>query len=113
MLPAPLVEIVTSMPLFALAGDAASARKTLDAAGPPATGELAPSYRRIEGNLLLDYPSGADVRFVPAIDPMLAVGHDEAVVAQVVEEEAALGRKTYVIPVGGSSPVGAVGYVVG
>ncbi|SAL81179.1 CHAT domain protein [Caballeronia choica] len=35
------------------AGDAASARKTLDAAGPPATGELAPSYRRIEGNLLL------------------------------------------------------------
>ena len=35
------------------AGDAASARKTLDAAGPPATGELASSYRRIEGNLLL------------------------------------------------------------
>ena len=35
------------------AGDAVGARKTLDAAGPPATGELASSYRRIEGNLLL------------------------------------------------------------
>jgi D-cysteine desulfhydrase family pyridoxal phosphate-dependent enzyme len=66
-----------------------------------------------EGNLLLDYLYGAEVRFVPAVDPMLAVGHDEAVVAQVVEEEAARGRRAYVIPVGGSSPIGAVGYVTG
>jgi len=67
----------------------------------------------VEGNLLLDYLYGAEVRFVPAVDPMLAVGHDEAVVAQVVEEEAASGRQTYVIPVGGSSPVGSLGYVHG
>lgn len=67
----------------------------------------------VEGNLLLDYLYGADVRFVPAIDPMLAVGHDEAVVAEVVADEAAQGRTTYVIPVGGSSPVGAIGYVHG
>ena len=66
-----------------------------------------------EGNLLLDYLYGADVRFVPAVDPMLAVGHDEVVVAQVVEEEAAAGRQAYVIPVGGSSAVGALGYVTG
>jgi D-cysteine desulfhydrase family pyridoxal phosphate-dependent enzyme len=66
-----------------------------------------------EGNLLLDYLYGADVRFVPAIDPMLAVGHDEAVVAQVVQDEAANGRRAYVIPVGGSSAVGALGYVTG
>jgi len=68
---------------------------------------------QIEGNLLLDYVFGAEVRFVPAEDPMLAVGQDAAVVAEVVESEAAAGRTTYVIPVGGSSPVGALGYVSG
>jgi L-cysteate sulfo-lyase len=67
----------------------------------------------VEGNLLLDYLFGAEVRFVPAEDPMLAVGHDAAVVADVVREEAAAGRTTYVIPVGGSSPVGSLGYVSG
>ena len=30
-----------------------------------------------EGNLLLDRLFGARVHFVPAVDPMLAVGHDE------------------------------------
>lgn len=67
----------------------------------------------VEGNLLLDYLFGAEVRFVPAEDPMLAVGHDAAVVADVVGEEAAAGRTAYVIPVGGSSPVGSLGYVSG
>ncbi len=67
----------------------------------------------VEGNLLLDYLFGAEVRFVPAEDPMLAVGHDAAVVADVVHEEAAAGRTAYVIPVGGSSPVGSLGYVSG
>jgi L-cysteate sulfo-lyase len=67
----------------------------------------------VEGNLLLDYLFGAEVRFVPAEDPMLAVGHDATAVADVVREEAEAGRTAYVIPVGGSSPVGAVGYVSG
>lgn len=67
----------------------------------------------LEGNLLLDSLFGADVRFVEAVDPMLAVGHDEAVVAEVVRTEAAAGRKAYVIPVGGSSAIGAIGYVTG
>jgi D-cysteine desulfhydrase family pyridoxal phosphate-dependent enzyme len=66
-----------------------------------------------EGNLLLDQLFGAEVRFVPAEDPMLAVGKDEEVVAEVVREERAAGRVPYVIPVGGSSPVGALGYVSG
>jgi L-cysteate sulfo-lyase len=67
----------------------------------------------VEGNLLLDRLFAADVRFVAAVDPMLAVGDDEAVVAEVVREEAAAGRKAYVIPVGGSSAIGALGYVAG
>lgn len=67
----------------------------------------------LEGNLLLDRLFAADVRFVDAVDPMLAVGNDEAVVADVVREEAKQGRKAYVIPVGGSSPIGALGYVTG
>jgi D-cysteine desulfhydrase family pyridoxal phosphate-dependent enzyme len=67
----------------------------------------------VEGNLLLDYMFGAEMRFVPSEDPMLAVGRDEEVVAEVVREERAVGRTAYVIPVGGSSPIGAVGYVTG
>ncbi len=50
---------------------------------------------------------------MPSIDPMLAVGQDEAVVAEVVAEERAAGRVPYVIPVGGSSGVGVCGYVGG
>jgi len=65
------------------------------------------------GNLLLDTLYGATVRIVPSVDPMLAVGHDEAVVAQVVAEEQAAGRRPYVIPIGGSSSVGVFGYVSG
>jgi L-cysteate sulfo-lyase len=67
----------------------------------------------VEGNLLLDYMFGAEVRFVPSDDPMLAVGRDEDVVAAVVRQEQSAGRVAYVIPVGGSSPVGALGYVSG
>ena len=67
----------------------------------------------LEGNLLLDRLYGATVRLVPAIDPMLAVGQDEAVVAEVVADEEAQGRRPYVIPVGGSSGIGVFGYLSG
>ena len=50
---------------------------------------------------------------MPSIDPMLAVGQDEAVVAEVVAEEKASGRVPYVIPIGGSSGVGVFGYIGG
>ncbi|MDP3719444.1 MAG: D-cysteine desulfhydrase family protein [Acidobacteriota bacterium] len=67
----------------------------------------------LEGNLLLDHLYGATVRLVPSVDPMLAVGQDEAVVAEVVAEEESHGRRPYVIPVGGSSGIGVLGYVGG
>ena len=67
----------------------------------------------IAGNLLLDKLYGAEIRLVPSIDPMLAVGQDDAVVAEVAAEERAAGRVPYVIPVGGSSGVGVCGYVSG
>ena len=67
----------------------------------------------VAGNLLLDKLYGAEIRLVPSIDPMFAVGNDEPVVAEVVEGEKAAGRVPYVIPVGGSSGVGVFGYVAG
>lgn len=67
----------------------------------------------VEGNLLLDHLFGARVHIVPAVDPMLAVGHDEAAVHRVAEHLVAQGGRPYVIAVGGSSPVGALGYVAG
>jgi D-cysteine desulfhydrase family pyridoxal phosphate-dependent enzyme len=68
---------------------------------------------RVEGNLFIDYLYGAEIRFVNAESDLLAVGRDEEAVAEVVKNEAAKGRNAYVIPVGGSSGVGAVGYVTG
>ena len=67
----------------------------------------------VAGNLLLDKLYGAAIRLVPSIDPMLAVGKDDEVVAAVVAEERDAGRVPYVIPVGGSSGVGVLGYVGG
>lgn len=67
----------------------------------------------LAGNLLLDRLFGATVRLVASIDPMLAVGQDEVVVAEVAAEEVAQGRTPYLIPVGGSSGIGVLGYVGG
>ena len=67
----------------------------------------------LEGNFLLDHLFGAEIRLVPSTSPMLAVGDDAPVVAQAVADEQAAGRVPYVIPVGGSSPVGTLGYVQG
>jgi D-cysteine desulfhydrase len=59
---------------------------------------------RVQGNLLLDWLLGAEV--VWAGERPLA----EAM-AQVAEELQAAGRRPYVIPYGGSNPIGASGYV--
>lgn len=67
----------------------------------------------LSGNLLLDRLYDAEIRLVPSLDPMVAVGNDEPVVAEVVAEETRAGRIPYVIPVGGSSSVGVFGYVSG
>ena len=83
---------------------------TASGAAPSAASTSAPAD---EGNLLLDRLFGAQVYFVPSVDPMLAVGHDEAMVAEVASRIRARGGRPYVIPVGGSSAVGALGYVAG
>ncbi len=68
----------------------------------------------IQGNLLLDHLFGAEVHLVRAGDPRLATGPDEPEkVAEVVAALLARGERPYVIPLGGSSPVGALGYVTG
>jgi len=59
---------------------------------------------RVQGNLLLDRLLGAEV--VWAGERPL----DEAM-AQAAEELRAAGRRPYIIPYGGSNPVGASGYV--
>ncbi|HBY93108.1 MAG: D-cysteine desulfhydrase family protein [Ardenticatenaceae bacterium] len=55
-----------------------------------------------QGNLLLDTLYSAEIRLNP--DPPADWG------MQVVEELRAAGRRPYLIPVGGSNPVGAAGY---
>ena len=67
------------------------------------TGSDAVDYTR-SGNVLLDELMGAKIRHVPAgTDMTLAL-------AQVAAEVAALGRRPYVIPGGGSNAIGALGY---
>lgn len=69
----------------------------------------------LQGNLLLDRLFGATVHFIRANpDPRFAVAADEVEkVAEVVADLTQHGRRPYVIPIGGSSPVGALGYVAG
>ena len=69
----------------------------------------------LQGNLLIDHLLGAEVHFIgPNPDPRIAIGDDEAAkIAEVLETLRARGEKPYLIPVGGSSPIGAFGYVSG
>jgi L-cysteate sulfo-lyase len=57
------------------------------------------------GNVLLDTLFGAQVRIFPADANALELAEERA------EALRALGRKVYVIPSGGSTPLGALGYV--
>lgn len=59
----------------------------------------------IAGNLLLDYLLGAEVRVVPDKPARTAA------VTRVAEELRAAGERPYVIPTGGSVPLGAAAYV--
>jgi len=69
----------------------------------------------LQGNLLLDRLFGATIHFIQANpDPRFAVASDEVQkVDEIVEELTRSGRRPYVIPIGGSSPIGAMGYVAG
>ncbi|MBI2843899.1 MAG: D-cysteine desulfhydrase family protein [Armatimonadetes bacterium] len=66
-----------------------------------------PRFDRFEGNLLLDVILGAEIRFIPDA----TVGMMERAMVKAAEELRQAGRKPYVIPIGGSSPTGALGYV--
>lgn len=69
----------------------------------------------LQGNLLLDRLFGATIHFVPPpADPLLATSDiEEAKVAEVMADLRARGQRPYLIPVGGSSGVGVMGYVFG
>ena len=76
------------------------------------TRETAP---RPQGNYLLDRLFGATIHLIPAgPDPRIAVAPDEeARVQEIVSDMERRGERPYVIPVGGSSGVGALGYAAG
>lgn len=69
----------------------------------------------LQGNLLLDRLFGATIHYLPPpADPALATSEQEdAKVAEVAGDLRARGHRPYVIPVGGSSAVGVLGYVAG
>lgn len=56
-----------------------------------------------QGNLLMDHVLGAEVRFTS--------GDAAAAMEEVADELSARGKRPYVIPIGGSHPIGALGYV--
>lgn len=69
----------------------------------------------LQGNLLLDLLFGATIHFIQSNpDPHFAVAADETQkVQEIVQGLIRDGRRPYVIPIGGSSAVGAMGYVAG
>jgi L-cysteate sulfo-lyase len=68
------------------------------------TGYTHEDYRK-SGNVILDRLLGANLRHVPAGTDM------DAAMAKLADELKSQGRTPYVIPGGGSNPVGALGYV--
>jgi len=62
------------------------------------------SPNRWNGNLLLDELLGADIRWAGERDR-------EQTMEEVAEEMTRLGRRPYIVPIGGSNPVGSAGYV--
>jgi L-cysteate sulfo-lyase len=66
-----------------------------------------PEPDREQGNLLLDRLFGAEVRFVP-LDTAEEIN---AAMAAAADELRTRGRRPYIIPIGGSTPLGCLGYV--
>lgn len=64
--------------------------------------------RELDGNLLLDRLAGAEVRFVSEAEYMARI---RDILNEVAGEIRSSGAKPYIIPEGGSDPVGALGYV--
>ncbi len=62
----------------------------------------------VNGNLLLDQLLGAEIRYAGTDDK----NETDRVIANAAEELRAQGRKPYAIPVGGSTPLGCVSYIL-
>jgi D-cysteine desulfhydrase family pyridoxal phosphate-dependent enzyme len=74
-----------------------------------------PPAPALQGNLLLDDLFGATIHYLPPpADPTLATSPEEdAKVAEVVANLEKRGERPYVVPIGGSSPTGVLGYAWG
>ncbi|MCD6368381.1 MAG: D-cysteine desulfhydrase family protein [Thermoproteales archaeon] len=62
--------------------------------------------RKVKGNLLLDYIFGADIRIADVDKSEIP-----RVLREVAEELKGEGYKPYILPTGGATPVGVLGYV--
>jgi len=62
--------------------------------------------KKYEGNLLLDYILGADIRFVK--EKWRELPNTVKKIAKELKDE---GRIPYILPAGGSSPIGTIGYI--
>lgn len=68
-----------------------------------------PRFDRFHGNLLLDVVLGADIRFM---EDATVKDMEKAMLAEA-DDLLRTGKKPYVIPIGGSTPLGSLGYVQG
>lgn len=68
-----------------------------------------PDFEAFQGNLLLDVVLGAEILFLRDKD----VPEMEVEMARMEDELRSKGHKPYNVPIGGSTPVGALGYVRG
>lgn len=66
-----------------------------------------PSFERFDGNLLLDVVLGAEIKFMPGA----TVQDMEDAMQAEAEKLRSEGQVPYVIPIGGSNAIGALGYV--
>jgi D-cysteine desulfhydrase family pyridoxal phosphate-dependent enzyme len=68
-----------------------------------------------QGNLLLDHLLGAEIHLVlPSTDANISADSAEAVrIVELMEDLKARGERPYLIPTGGSCPVGVFGYIAG
>lgn len=69
----------------------------------------------MQGNLFLDYLFGAEIHWIDENpNPLFATGDQEAAkIAEVMADLEKRAERPYLIPIGGSSPIGSFGYVTG
>lgn len=65
-----------------------------------------PRFDTFDGNLLLDILFGAEIRFLPDA----GIVKIENTMAQAAEDMRKAGRRPFIVPFGGSTPHGALGY---